>query len=89
MGSRVAWREQLWPFVHIITYGVIPSEHKVLWVDSVDILWAFILCVMVNEKRDSTVKAIASLDGPVQEGVLASLDTFVAGVREKQVRTQS
>jgi len=56
----------------------------VLWVDCVDIVWAFILCVLVNQKRDTTVKAIESIDGPVQEGVLASIDSYVAGVREIQ-----
>lgn len=76
---------KLWPFVHIITYTVIPSQHKVLWVDAVEILWATILCLMVNEKREQVVDAVKALDGSVvQEGVYESIETFVTGVREMQ-----
>ena len=34
---------RLWPFVHIITYGVIPIENRLLWVDAVEIIWVTIL----------------------------------------------
>ena len=28
---------------HIITYGVIPVQHRLLWVDMVEVLWVVIL----------------------------------------------
>ena len=34
---------KLWPFVHCITYGLIPVENRLLWVDAVEILWVMIL----------------------------------------------
>jgi len=34
---------KLWPLAHCITYGVIPVENRLLWVDLVEILWVVIL----------------------------------------------
>lgn len=34
---------KLWPAVHIITYGLIPVENRLLWVDFVEIFWVIIL----------------------------------------------
>ena len=34
---------RLWPFVHVITYGLIPVENRLLWVDAVEIVWVTIL----------------------------------------------
>ena len=34
---------KLWPFVHCITYGLIPVENRLLWVDAVEIVWVMIL----------------------------------------------
>eukprot|EP00239_Pterosperma_sp_CCMP1384_P001857 CAMPEP_0197849250 /NCGR_PEP_ID=MMETSP1438-20131217/11382_1 /TAXON_ID=1461541 /ORGANISM="Pterosperma sp., Strain CCMP1384" /LENGTH=380 /DNA_ID=CAMNT_0043461837 /DNA_START=958 /DNA_END=2100 /DNA_ORIENTATION=+ len=55
---KAGWK--LWPFVHIITYSFIPTSHKVLWVDCVEIIWAFILCTIANEKREENVEMITS-----------------------------
>ena len=34
---------KLWPFVHCITYGLIPVDNRLLWVDAVEIVWVTIL----------------------------------------------
>lgn len=34
---------KLWPMAHLITYGLIPVENRLLWVDTVEILWVVIL----------------------------------------------
>jgi len=34
---------KLWPLVHVITYGLIPVQNRLLWVDVVEIFWCFIL----------------------------------------------
>jgi len=39
---------KLWPFVHCITYGLIPVENRLLWVDLVEILWVTILANEAN-----------------------------------------
>ncbi|CAN0085558.1 unnamed protein product [Pylaiella littoralis] len=44
------WR--FWPFVHLFTYFLIPPRHRVLWVNSVDLLWNSILSSMTSGKTD-------------------------------------
>ncbi|GJV01745.1 SYM1-like protein [Tanacetum coccineum] len=39
---------KLWPFAHLITYGVIPLEQRLLWVDCVELIWVTILSTFVN-----------------------------------------
>ena len=34
---------KLWPLAHCVTYGLIPVENRLLWVDMVEILWVTIL----------------------------------------------
>eukprot|EP00536_Pseudo-nitzschia_multiseries_P013506 jgi/Psemu1/261469/estExt_Genewise1Plus.C_5790013 len=38
---KTAWK--FWPIVHCITYSVIPAQHRILWVNSVDLVWNAIL----------------------------------------------
>lgn len=44
---------KLWPFAHIITYGVIPIEQRLLWVDCVELVWVTILSTLSNEKSEA------------------------------------
>lgn len=34
---------KLWPLAHCVTYGLIPVENRLLWVDFVEIIWVTIL----------------------------------------------
>jgi protein Mpv17 len=34
---------KLWPFAHLVTYGLVPVEQRLLWVDCVEIVWVTIL----------------------------------------------
>lgn len=34
---------KLWPAAHLVTYGLIPVENRLLWVDLVEIIWVTIL----------------------------------------------
>jgi protein Mpv17 len=34
---------KLWPAAHLVTYGLIPVEHRLLWVDAVEIIWVTVL----------------------------------------------
>mmetsp|Transcript_24231 Transcript_24231/g.51150 ORF Transcript_24231/g.51150 Transcript_24231/m.51150 type:complete len:589 (-) Transcript_24231:1192-2958(-) len=45
-----AWR--FWPLVHCVTYGLIPARHRILWVNSVDLVWNAILA---SKARDDGV----------------------------------
>ncbi|KAG9149825.1 hypothetical protein Leryth_025887 [Lithospermum erythrorhizon] len=43
---------KLWPFAHLVTYGVIPVEQRLLWVDCVELVWVTILSTYSNEKSE-------------------------------------
>eukprot|EP00232_Nephroselmis_pyriformis_P020014 CAMPEP_0182900328 /NCGR_PEP_ID=MMETSP0034_2-20130328/28758_1 /TAXON_ID=156128 /ORGANISM="Nephroselmis pyriformis, Strain CCMP717" /LENGTH=348 /DNA_ID=CAMNT_0025034525 /DNA_START=283 /DNA_END=1326 /DNA_ORIENTATION=+ len=38
---QAGWK--LWPFAHIVTYGFVPQELRLLWVDGVEVVWVTIL----------------------------------------------
>ncbi|KAK9085166.1 hypothetical protein Sjap_025577 [Stephania japonica] len=44
---------KLWPFAHLITYGAIPLEQRLLWVDCVELIWVTILSTYSNEKSEA------------------------------------
>jgi protein Mpv17 len=53
---------KLWPLAHCITYGLIPVEHRLLWVDLVEILWVTILATKTassSESRENAAEAAA------------------------------
>ncbi|CAN0400732.1 unnamed protein product, partial [Discosporangium mesarthrocarpum] len=41
---------KLWPLAHVMTYGVIPTENRLLWVDTVEIVWVTILSQQAAEQ---------------------------------------
>ena len=43
-----AWK--FWPLIHLVTYGVIPARHRILWVNCVDLIWNAILATMSQKK---------------------------------------
>lgn len=46
---------KLWPFAHLITYGVVPVEQRLLWVDCVELIWVTILSTLSNEKSEARI----------------------------------
>lgn len=46
---------KLWPFAHLVTYGLIPVEQRLLWVDCVELIWVTILSTYSNEKSETRV----------------------------------
>ncbi|XP_028751858.1 mpv17-like protein [Neltuma alba] len=50
---------KLWPFAHLITYGVIPVEQRLLWVDCVELIWVTILSTYSNEKSEARITEAA------------------------------
>ncbi|XP_075487179.1 uncharacterized protein LOC142526578 isoform X1 [Primulina tabacum] len=49
---------KLWPFAHLITYGVIPVEQRLLWVDTVELVWVTILSTYSNEKSETRTSEV-------------------------------
>lgn len=52
---------KLWPLAHIVTYGLVPVENRLLWVDLVEILWVTILATAAAGGGD------ANADGNLEE----------------------
>lgn len=48
---------RLWPLAHLVTYGLIPTENRLLWVDFVEILWVTILSKQAAEQARSAEEA--------------------------------
>lgn len=48
-----AWK--FWPFVHAITYTAIPAQHRILWVNCVDLFWNAILALKTSSSTDSEI----------------------------------
>ncbi|KAG0627679.1 hypothetical protein M758_2G220100 [Ceratodon purpureus] len=48
---------KLWPFAHLITYGLVPVEQRLLWVDCVEIVWVTILSMFANEKAQQRLES--------------------------------
>ncbi|KFK35762.1 hypothetical protein AALP_AA4G033000 [Arabis alpina] len=46
---------KLWPFAHLITYGLVPVEQRLLWVDCVELIWVTILSTYSNEKSETRI----------------------------------
>jgi len=56
---------KLWPLVHCVTYGVMPVQHRLLWVDAVEILWVTILATQAagegkEEDGETTTTTLAA-----------------------------
>ncbi|KAJ8567877.1 hypothetical protein K7X08_020599 [Anisodus acutangulus] len=51
---------KLWPFAHLITYGVVPVEQRLLWVDCVELIWVTILSTYSNEKSEARVSEVSA-----------------------------
>jgi protein Mpv17 len=64
---------KLWPLAHCVTYGLIPVENRLLWVDLVEIAWVTILASSAAKISSSHTSGsdeavnFAKLNGEVDE----------------------
>jgi len=42
---------KLWPAAHLVTYGLVPTNLRLLWVDTVEIVWVMILANQAAQAR--------------------------------------
>jgi len=61
-----AWK--FWPLVHCATYTVIPAQHRILWVNSVDLIWNAILATISRGEEDDEGEL------PVEDQALAAVE---------------
>lgn len=63
---------KLWPLAHVVTYGFIPVENRLLWVDLVEILWVTILSREAAnadaEKAEAAAEAAEAVAGIALDG---------------------
>ena len=86
--QKAGWR--LWPFIGVITHTIIPTEHKVLFVDAIEIGWVTYLSLNANAKRAMNKEVMEDVmtadDGVVQgeqsAAAVDALQTYVAEVRD-------
>ena len=61
---KAGWR--LWPLAHLVTYGVIPVQHRLLFVDTVELIWVCVLSTVgqrMREEREQIACALPGADG--------------------------
>mmetsp|Transcript_24683 Transcript_24683/g.37424 ORF Transcript_24683/g.37424 Transcript_24683/m.37424 type:complete len:487 (-) Transcript_24683:118-1578(-) len=74
-----AWK--FWPLVHCVTYGLIPARHRILWVNSVDLVWNAILASKARDDDpsgddDEGENGIENLETKVGDSNLSWQDRF-------------
>jgi len=91
MGGVVITAWKFWPLVHCITYGLVPARHRILWVNSVDLVWNAILATQAQKDQpeekieeaevasDTALESRASAsDGRIAPVVVLDNNDFVA-----------
>lgn len=68
-----AWK--FWPLVHLVTYGVIPARHRILWVNCVDLVWNAILATMASQKKEIPEEEIVA-EAAIQEASVLESAVF-------------
>jgi protein Mpv17 len=59
---------KLWPLAHCVTYGLIPTEYRLLWVDMVEILWVVILATTAADAMGENSATIVAAEPTNVEG---------------------
>ncbi|KAJ0548132.1 hypothetical protein HanIR_Chr08g0380121 [Helianthus annuus] len=72
---------KLWPFAHIITYGVVPIEQRLLWVDCVELIWVTILSTLSNEKSEARIS-----DAPADPNTISDFEPSEVPKNKKNER---
>lgn len=81
-----AWK--FWPLVHLVTYGVIPARHRILWVNCVDLVWNAILATMsqkttpppTSPEEEGAMLLVADKDASSPQTLLSAEVVVVDGV---------
>jgi len=73
---KTGWK--LWPLAHIGTYGFVPVEQRVLYVDMVELVWVTVLSAFANAKKEGSQEpatACALPQGSPSSEILRSIET--------------
>ena len=84
---------KLWPLAHIITYGYVSVDYRLLWVDICEILWVTILATQAagkNKVRRKVVKAVPVTGVDEEEACGALINTTGSADGDRKIiRTYS
>ncbi len=61
-------RRRFWPLAHLLTYGVIPVQHRLVFVDSVELIWVCILSTYGQRLREENDPVACALPGASAQG---------------------
>jgi protein Mpv17 len=53
---------KLWPLAHIVTYGLVPVQNRLLWVDLVEIIWVTILSTAASGGENAEEAVVATAE---------------------------
>lgn len=67
-----AWK--FWPLVHCVTYSVIPAQHRILWVNSVDLIWNAILATISRGEEEEEEGSDLKDEGQIVAAEFGELD---------------
>uniref|UniRef100_A0A061SIT4 Protein Mpv17 n=1 Tax=Tetraselmis sp. GSL018 TaxID=582737 RepID=A0A061SIT4_9CHLO len=92
--QKAGWR--IWPYVGAITHTVIPTQHKVLFVDAIEVAWVTYLSLSANAMRSKNLEVVedvvaddhGELVGEASSKALGALQTYVTDVRENTWATE-
>ena len=83
IGGVVVTAWKFWPLVHCITYGLIPARHRILWVNSVDLIWNAILASQAQKDAPPTTEEEAAavvLEAVEDDAIESSVTKTQSGV---------
>lgn len=75
-----AWK--FWPLVHCVTYSVIPAQHRILWVNMVDLVWNAILATISQKNVPEDAESILEADLKLLEDTVPVPAVTVSSVDE-------
>ena len=67
-----AWK--FWPFVHAITYTAIPAQHRILWVNCVDLFWNAILALKTSSESEEEIQKDVQIDEMSDANSMKNID---------------
>lgn len=76
---------KLWPLAHCVTYGLVPVENRLLWVDLVEIVWVVILATTASSDAGHG----GAHDTPAPDTTTAGSDTPSIEMPEKDLASQT
>ena len=83
---KAGWR--LWPLVHLVTYGLLPVQHRLLFVDAVELVWVSVLSAYGQQQREALRESgpgpvACALPGADGEGGAAA-DEILRGIQAER-----